>query len=239
MEDRPALGIGLGNSGSKRDTLGVLVISVGDSTPAARAGLEEGNRIAAINGVNLRVASEDAGDRYVGQAKAQRLRREIAQLKPGNDVTLRVYANGQFRDVRAKVARVGDLPKSGNRMFFFDGEGPMPPMPAMPPMPPMGPGVRIMRAPRAPMAPMTHLEFEDSPTSFHLELGPAIEAALHEAGVQIERVRPQVNRVLRDLPRTLERIQIPTVDLDVRVNETNAPAPAKAVPAVQRTSVQI
>src|SRR5471032_1571548 len=128
IEDRPALGIGLGNSGSKRDSLGVLVISVGDSTPAARAGLEEGNRIAAINGVNLRVASEDAGDRYVGSAKAQRLRREIAQLKPGSDVTLRVYANGQFRDVRTKVVRAGDLPKDGNRMFFFDGEGPMPAM---------------------------------------------------------------------------------------------------------------
>ena len=60
MDERPALGIGLGSSGSRRDTLGVLVMSVQDSSPAARAGLEEGNRIAAINGVNLRVAREDA-----------------------------------------------------------------------------------------------------------------------------------------------------------------------------------
>jgi len=56
--------------------LGVLVIGVTDSTPAARAGLEEGNRIAAINGVNLRVAREDAGDRWVGSARAERLQRE-------------------------------------------------------------------------------------------------------------------------------------------------------------------
>ena len=73
LDDRPALGIGLGNTGGRRDTLGVLVMSVPDSTPAARAGLEEGNRIAAINGIDLRVAREDAGDAYLGSAKAQRL----------------------------------------------------------------------------------------------------------------------------------------------------------------------
>ena len=67
FDDRPALGIGIGSTGSRRDTLGVLVMSVQDSSPAARAGLEEGNRIAAINGVNLRVAREDADDPSVGQ----------------------------------------------------------------------------------------------------------------------------------------------------------------------------
>jgi S1-C subfamily serine protease len=139
-DDRPALGFGLGSTGSRRDTLGVLVMSVADSTPAARAGLEEGNRIAAINGVNLRIASEDAGDAYLASAKASRLQREISALKPGDDVTLRVYANGQFRDLRMKVARAGDLPRRANRaMFFGDLMGPMPPMPPIPPMPAIGP----------------------------------------------------------------------------------------------------
>ena len=140
MNDRPALGFGIGNTGSSRDTLGVFVMSVADSTPAARAGLEEGNRIAAINGVNLRVAASDAGDGYLGNAKAQRLRREITQLKVGEDVTLRVYANGQFRDVHMKVARAGDLPRR-NRGMMFMGEGMdlMSPMPPMPPMPLLGP----------------------------------------------------------------------------------------------------
>jgi len=91
MDERPALGIGLGSTGSRRDTLGVLVMSVQDSSPAARAGLEEGNRIAAINNVNLRVAREDADDPSIGRTKAQRLMREVSQLKPGDDVTLRVY----------------------------------------------------------------------------------------------------------------------------------------------------
>ena len=67
FEDRPALGIGLGSTGSRRDTLGVLVMSVVDSGPAARAGLEEGNRIAAINGVNLRVAPRGCGRSGRGQ----------------------------------------------------------------------------------------------------------------------------------------------------------------------------
>lgn len=154
MEDRPALGFGIGSTGSKRDTLGVLVISVGDSTPAGNAGLEEGNRIAAINGVNLRVAREDAGDDYLGSAKAQRLQREIGKLKPGSEVTLNVYANGRFHDVRMKVARAGDLPRRNRNVMFLGGMGVMvPPMAPMAPMTPMTP-----MAPMAPMTPMTPME---------------------------------------------------------------------------------
>jgi len=169
LDDRPALGFGIGSSGSRRDTLGVLVVSVQDSTPAAAAGLEEGNRIAAINGVDLRVAREDAGDNYMGNARAQRLMREVSKLKPGSDVTLRVYADGRFRDVRMKVARAGDLPRSRG-MFFLGGMGGATPMPAMAPMAPMAPMARMAPMPRVrvmpampampPMPPM-------APTTFH------------------------------------------------------------------------
>ena len=196
-EDRPALGISIQSSGSRRDTLGVLIVSVGDSTPAERAGLEEGNRIAAINGVNLRVAREDAGDAYVSGAKAQRLQRELAQLKPGSDATLRIYSNGQFRDVRVKVARAGDLPRR-SRSYYGGMIAPMPPMPPMPAMPAM---------PRVRSWPLE---------SIHMELGPAIEDGLHEAGVQLERIGPQLDRVLRDLPAALESIRVPNVVLDVQ-----------------------
>lgn len=148
-DDGAAIGIMLGNSGSRRDTLGVLVIGVTDSTPAARAGLEEGNRIAAINGVNLRVAREDVGDHWVGSTKAERLQRAISALKPGDDVSLKIYANGQFRDVTMKAARAGDLPRTSSAMFMGDGlTGLMRAMPAMPMMPPMPPIDRAIQLER-------------------------------------------------------------------------------------------
>ena len=215
-EDRPALGFSIGSTGSRRDTLGVLVMAVSDSTPAARAGLEEGNRIAAINGVNVRVAPEDAGDRYLSSAKAQRLQREISQLKVGSDVTLRVYSNGQFRDVTMKVARAGDLPRSSRTMIFG---GMIPPIPPMPPLPAMMPRVRAF--------PMERL---------HLELGPQIEQGLHEAGMQLENIRPELDRVLRDLPDALMNIQLPTIQLDVDWNAEEAQKAAdKAEKAVKAT----
>lgn len=197
MDDRPALGISLGSSGSRRDTLGVLVMSVGDSTPAARAGIEEGNRIAAINGVNLRVAGEDAGDRYLGGVKAQRLQREIAALRPGAEVTLRVYANGQFRDVRVKVARAGDLPRDRNRRMFFGGPdgfgGTMPSMVPMPPMRPMEPArARRVRPPMAPMPPRAMMLIDEA-----VELGPELREQLETLRPELERLRVEVEPAIR------------------------------------------
>jgi serine protease Do len=219
MEDRPTLGIGIGSSGSRRDTLGVLVISVPDSTPAAAAGLEEGNRIAAINGVDLRVAREDAGDNFMANARAQRLMREVSKLKPGSEVTLRVYSDGRVRDVRLKVARAGDLPRTRG-MMFMDGPG-MDFMPAMAPMAPMSP-MPMMRArvarpatPAAPPEPPDAVDWQSS--DLHFEIGPQIEAALREAGLQLDRVRPQIERVLRELPETLKNVKVPTMVVDVIV----------------------
>jgi hypothetical protein len=218
QEDRPALGFSLGSTGSRRDTLGVLVMGVSDSTPAARAGIEEGNRIAAINGINLRVASEDAGDRYLGGIKAQRLQREIASLKPGSEAMLRVYSNGQFRDVRVKVARAGDLPRDRNRTMIFGGAGtgvlPTMPMAPMIPMEPLRP-MRPMRPMRAPMPPDA-IDFQagaPSPTlrydldrlrmEMHL-LGPEL-AAITPA---IERLRPGLERLRSGIPRAVRAARI-------------------------------
>jgi serine protease Do len=213
LDDRPALGLGIGSSGSRRDTLGVLVISVQDSTPAARAGIEEGNRIAAINGVNLRVAREDAGDPSVGSAKAQRLQREVSQLKPGANVTLRVYANGQFRDVTMKVARAADLPRThfGRAgQWFFPG---MPPMPPSAPMSPMSP----MPA----MPPMPRMQGIHEVMPIHFELDPGMRDRLREIRVEmdrvrpelervrpeLERMRPELDRIRREMPRVMERVR--------------------------------
>jgi serine protease Do len=196
--DRPALGIGLGSTGSRRDTLGVLVMSVVDSGPAARAGLEEGNRIAAINGVNLRVAHEDADDPGVGSAKAQRLQREVSQLKVGDNVTLRVYGNGQWRDVTLKVARAGDLPRSRSMMYF--GDAPMPPMPAIPSMPVLPP------------MPATEWRLRGAP--IELEIGPDIQEQLDGVRVKLDQMRPELDRIKGELPRMLEKIPDVRVKLD-------------------------
>jgi serine protease Do len=200
MDERPALGIGLGSTGSRRDTLGVLVMSVQDSSPAARAGLEEGNRIATINGVNLRVAHEDADDPSLGRTKAQRLMREVSQLKPGENVTMRVYANGQYRDVTMKVARAGDLPRSRGMTYFGGGDF-FPAMPPVPPMPPAMPRGGVFR---------TMEQF----APIGLELGPEMGERLDRVRAQLDRVRPELERIRTEVPRALERVQVPRVRVE-------------------------
>lgn len=119
-EERPSLGIGLGSSGSRRDTLGVLISSVTDDGPADKAKVEEGDRIAAVNGVDLRVSSADAGDWSVSNSRMRRLTRELAKIKVGDEVELRLMRGGQARTVRVKTVAAKDLP--GSRSFFI-GDG--------------------------------------------------------------------------------------------------------------------
>ena len=148
--DRPMLGLNLGSSGSRRDTLGVLIMGLTEGGPAEKAGLVEGDRIQSVNGVNVRVAAEDAGDGYVSSARSHRLSRELQKAKVGEAVELRVWSGGQVKTVRLTPVRAGDLMKdgerSGTRIFFNDGVGfggalaPMPPMPPMPPAFMYGPG---------------------------------------------------------------------------------------------------
>ena len=123
INDRPSLGLGLGATSSRRDTLGILVMFVDDSGPAARAGIEEGNRIAAIDDIDLRAGREDAGDELVANTKIRRLQREVSRLRPGDNVDLRVYANGDYRTVRVRVARASDLPRRRGFMISGDGMG--------------------------------------------------------------------------------------------------------------------
>ena len=200
-DDRAAIGVMLGNSGSRRDTLGVLVIGVTDSTPAAKAGIEEGNRIAAINGVNLRVAREDVGDHWVGSTKAERLQRAINSTKPGDNVTLKVYSNGQFRDVTMKAARAGDLPRNGSAIFMGDGfSGLMRTMPAMPFMP------ATPSVPRTLRVPMEDMRMEMTPELHHDIEGMRMQ--LERIGPEIERtMRPQLERLRLELPRAMEQLR--------------------------------
>lgn len=139
FEDRAALGVSLGSSGSKRDTLGVMVMWLDDDGPAAKAGIEEGHRIAAIGAVDLRVSRDDAGDDMSSGIKVQRLQRELEKLKPGDEVELRVYGDGRTRTVKVKTVAASTLSRGG-RSFFMGTPGaivaprsPVPPMPAIAP----------------------------------------------------------------------------------------------------------
>jgi serine protease Do len=172
-DDRASLGISLGSTGSVRDTLGVLVIGVNDSGPAARAGIIEGNRIAEINGVNLRVSREDVADEWVANTRVQRLMREIRRLEPGNEVMLRVWQDGQYRTIRLRAVRASDLPRRRGAIFMSgDHVGVIAPMPPLPP-----------------------IEFE--------HIGPEIryrlERALEGAGGAIEGAGRRIRRTLMDI----------------------------------------
>jgi S1-C subfamily serine protease len=141
-DDRAVIGVSLGSSGSKRDTLGVLVMWLDDNGPAAKAGIEEGNRIAGIGSVDLRVNRDDAGDEMIAGVKVQRLQRELEKLKPGDEVDLRVYSDGRVRTVKVKTVAASTLNRDRDRRSIIIGPrgggvrvAPMPPMPAIPAVP--------------------------------------------------------------------------------------------------------
>jgi hypothetical protein len=115
MAKRAALGLELRATGTRRDTLGVFVEAVTPKGPAETAGIIEGDRIAAINGVDLRTANSDIDDEYANGLAAHRLGREVQKLTPGNRVTLRVYSGGRFRDVQVTAGKASDLMRLGGR----------------------------------------------------------------------------------------------------------------------------
>jgi S1-C subfamily serine protease len=145
LEQRAVLGVSLGSEPSKRDTAGIFVQGVTPDGPAEKAGIVEGARIAAINGQDLRVSRDDAGDPAVAQAKVSRLQRVLRGLKAGDEVELRVVEGGRSRTLKVKTAKASEL--SNYKMPFvgvFSDDFDM----ALPMRAPMAP-----RAPRPPMVP--------------------------------------------------------------------------------------
>ena len=120
MMKRAILGLELSATGTARDTLGVFVTRVTPKGPAENAGIVEGDRIAAINGVDLRVAVGDVEDGYASGLPSHRLQREVQKLTPGSRVNLRVSSSGRVHDVQVTAGRASDFMKT--RMGF--GEGP-------------------------------------------------------------------------------------------------------------------
>jgi len=127
MEKRAALGIELRATGTRRDTLGVFVEGVTPKGPAESAGIIEGDRIAAINGVDLRTPAADIDDSYSNEVATHRLTREVQKLTPGSRVTLRVYSGGRLRDVQVVAGKASDVMRFRNqlRMGFPGGDGMM------------------------------------------------------------------------------------------------------------------
>ncbi len=121
-DTRTLLGIVLSTSGNARDTIGLLVSVIVPGGAAERAGIEEGNRIATINGVNLRLAPESIGDRDAADAITRRLERELDNIRPGDEVALRVASGGRSRTItleagsstRSSVAS-GNTARDGGR----------------------------------------------------------------------------------------------------------------------------
>ena len=120
--NRAVLGIGMGGGASKRDTLGVFVSSVTDGGPAEKAGIAEGDRIASIDGTDLRVPREDAGDMSIASARRNRIGKLLKDRKPGDEVSLRLYQNGRYRDLKVKLGKASEFGGEGG-MFFFGDDG--------------------------------------------------------------------------------------------------------------------
>jgi serine protease Do len=209
-EDRPVLGLNLGSTGSRRDTLGVMIMGLTEGGPAEKAGLIEGDRIQAVNGVNVRVAAEDAGDAFVSSARTQRLSRELQKAKVGEAVELRVWSGGQVKTVKVTPVRSGDLFKnrdrSGTRIYIGDGAmGWGPAMAPMPPMPPTPPAV-----------------FFNGPRTIQID-GDAIRYRTEQA---IERATEALNRVRVIAPEV--RV-LPRTQLQSRPRPARVIAPARTV----------
>ncbi|HEX4683665.1 MAG TPA: PDZ domain-containing protein [Gemmatimonadaceae bacterium] len=126
--DRATLGLEIAVTGTSRDSLGVLVMAVEDNGPAAKAGIEEGSRIASINSVDLRGDRERTSrddDVFFRATNGSRLERELRKVKPGDDVDLRVYFNGQFKNVKVKAVRAGDLPRRNRITTIIRDDAPL------------------------------------------------------------------------------------------------------------------
>ena len=172
MARRAAIGLELRSTGTRRDTLGVFVEAVTPKGPAENAGIIEGDRIAAINGVDLRTPAGDTDDEYVKGLAAHRLSREVQKLAPGARVTLRVYSGGRFRDVQVTAGKASDVMRLGGKFNFrVPGPGGMMefnnPGGAMMFGPEMRKGIQLRRTPMrvrtlAPArAPRVYLEMND------------------------------------------------------------------------------
>ena len=128
---RMLLGMSLGTSGTDRDTLGLLVTQVLRDGPADRAGIDEGNRVAEIDGVSLRLDPVDIGRQGAIDAVMRRLSRTLRGLQGGEQAALRVFAAGRFKNANVQLGNSPNAPNAGGVAIAI----PAAPAPATTPAP--------------------------------------------------------------------------------------------------------
>ena len=127
---RAVIGVQVGTTGSIRDSLGLFISSVTANGPVEKSGITEGERIASVNGVDVRVPREDTDDALTATARVNRFAREVQKVAPGGQVALKVFGGGRYRDVTVTAVNASELPaqgfgmsfgNDGGRVFEFDG----------------------------------------------------------------------------------------------------------------------
>ena len=202
LGDRAVLGLNVGSTPSKRDTLGVFVAAVNQDGPAEKSGVVEGDRIAKINGVDLRVPTEEAGDADLSRARINRLSREMEKLKAGDAVTLSVVSNGRTRDVKVTAAKASELP--GSMIEFFPGFNGMFTMPRI-----ATPQIRVM--PRGGSGAIEMPDFKDMVPngewhSFSTPDGKGSGYYFYDGNGDIRAdVRERVEKALEQARKTMEK----------------------------------
>ena len=126
-DTRASLGLTVSVSGGDRDTLGVLISGVVPGGPADRAGIADGNRLAAINGVSLRSSADAVGDQSAEDALLRNLARELRNAQPGDELSLRVYSAGRFRNVTLEMPAAPRTRAIPPRTNDDDGDVTVPP----------------------------------------------------------------------------------------------------------------
>jgi C-terminal processing protease CtpA/Prc len=121
---RGMVGVRVGGTGHARDTLGLFISSVSSGGAADKAGLVEGERIAAVNGEDLRVPREDIDDVQAASARVDRFVRAVQKVEPGKPLALRVWSAGRVRDVTVTVEAISDAPRMSEPQWFeFERDG--------------------------------------------------------------------------------------------------------------------
>ncbi len=212
IDERAAIGISFGLTGSKRDTSGVFVNAVTEDGPAEKAGIVEGDRLSAINGVSLKLSKDDLEDSWVASARLNRLSREVAKAKPGDVVELTVVSGGRARTVKVTTVKASSLKAGSESGFtFFRMPGAvMAPMPPMPPMPPMsGMYLSVPDAPSAPHAPIVRYRtFSGNEAEVRVELDAARQEIERVMKIEMPRVRAETQKALEEARKQLQEARV-------------------------------